>query len=201
MGISVWLVPSDDHAALLAQLMARHPPPAPDAPHSFPHFHPHVTLATLPGPAAPDALLALREAVPLGQRALRLRFARVLAGTHYFRSVFVSLAPSDALAALRAAFGAPVPPAFPHLSLYYIADEEAHARARLLQELEREGAVRPTPDGLGVVLDCGVGAGADPDAITALEGCTATQLWIVDCNGPVEGWTVLDRIMLATSEH
>ena len=246
-GISLWLIPSEPESALLQQLMSRHPKPS--APHSFPHFHPHVTLATIPltptpaptlrptpsDPAPPPAaphepepepdpttlVLALREAIPLGQRALRLRFARVLAGDHYFRSIYTALVPSTELAQLRAAVAqaagggkqqggsrrsaGPAPPAFPHLSLYYVADEEAHARVRLLQELEREGVVRHSADGLSVALRCvagdgdgGGGGGASGDGV--LEGFTGTQIWIVDCEGPVEGWKVLDKILLATSD-
>ena len=165
-------------------------------------------------------MLALREAIPLGQRALRTRFARVLAGDHYFRSIYTALVPSTELAQLRAAVAGaataggegksgPAPPAFPHLSLFYIADEEAHARVRLLQELEREGVVRHSADGLSVALRCGAGdgdgggdgggGGGEGDGV--LEGCTCTQIWIVDCEGPVEEWKVLDKILLATSDR
>lgn len=243
-GISLWLIPSEPESALLKQLMSRHPKSS--APHSYPHFHPHVTLATIspsPAPATkpddpaaaspsspsdpdpdPDPatlVLALREAIPLGQRALRTRFARVLAGDHYFRSIYAALAPSTELAQLRAAVAGaataggggegksgPAPPAFPHLSLFYIADEEAHARVRLLQELEREGVVRHSADGLSVALRCGAGdgdrggdgdGGGEDDGV--LEGCTCTQIWIVDCEGPVEEWKVLDKILLATSDR
>jgi 2',3'-cyclic-nucleotide 3'-phosphodiesterase len=226
-GIALWLVPSEPESALLQQLMSRHPKPTTQ--HSFPHFHPHVTLATIrparPGetttttasssssPSPKDAsdhpdpdpttLLAIREAIPLGQPALRVRFARALTGDHYFRSIYMALAPSLELAQLRAALAlapvvgpGPAPPAFPHLSLFYIGDEEAHARVRLLQELEREGVVRDSADGLSVALRCG-----DEDGAGVLEGFTGTQIWIVDCGGPVEGWKVLDKILLATSDH
>jgi len=269
--------------------MARHPEPG--APRSFPHFHPHVTLANIqvpppaaaaaaaaasksPSPAAgtsdnnhyhhhhhhhhtfhsaadahpgsglglgsgserAELLISLREALPLGQHAVRVRFARVLADDHYFRSIFVALVPSPELARLRAAFrpaalatatstaragralppgaggtggagagagagaGPDEPPAFPHLSLYYVADGEAHVRARFLQELEREEIVRHSKDGSSVALRCvvdeesGGGSGHDHDGV--LEGFTGTQIWIVDCVGPVEGWKILDKILL-----
>ena len=214
-GIALWLLPSAPESALLQQLMDRHPEPGTE--HSFPHFLPHVTLALMPpskhlSPAARAAIvLTLREAIPLGQRAVPVRFARVVAGDHYHRSVFVALAPSPELVALRAtlaAAGTLHPPSFPHLSLYYIADEEAHTRERLLQELEREGVVRNAVDGQEAVLQCagvGVGAGADGAGSRtgngALTGFTGTQLWIVDCEGPVKGWEVLDKILLAQSDH
>lgn len=164
----------------------------------------------------PRALLALalRESIPLGQRALPIRFARVLTGDKYFLSIYVALAPSIELAQLRSSalkVGAggsrnpnPNPekasPAFPHLSLFYVADEEAHTRVRFLQEMEREGVVRHSADGLSVALRCaqaaGAGAGEDGDGV--LEGFTATQIWIVDCEGPVEEWKILDKVLLAT---
>lgn len=246
-GIAVWLVPSEPESALLQQLMSRHPTPS--VQHSFPHFHPHVTLATIRPPPPPPTTgsrpesesrqddhyhnnnnsidivdpttllaLALRESIPLGQRSLPIRFARVLTGDQYFLSIYIALAPSNELAQLRSSAlkvglgGGPGPgrnpeqasPAFPHLSLFYIADEEAHTRVRFLQEMEREGVVRHSADGLSVALRCaqaGAGAGGDGDAVTVLEGFTATQIWIVDCEGPVEGWKVLDKILLATSNH
>lgn len=221
-GIALWLVPSEPESALLQQLMSRHPKPTAQRTPSYPHFHPHVTLATIrptkpgettttasPSPSFPlydnpdpTTLLAIREAIPLGQRALRVRFARVLTGDTYFLSIYVALAPSSELAQLRAALvpvagPGPAPPAFPHLSLFYVGDEEAHARVRLLQELEREGVVKHSADGLSVALRCGGEDGGEG----VLEGFTGTQIWIVDCEGPVEGWKVLDKILLATSDR
>jgi hypothetical protein len=152
-----------------------------------------------------------------------VRFGRVVAGDHYFRSIYVALLLSRELVELRVALGNPAaalgtpssgsaavagspspppppPPAFPHLSLYYIADEEAHARARVLQELERENVVGPSVDGRGIVLRCTDG-GEGSAGVGVLEGFTGTQIWIVDCEGPVEGWKVLDKILLAKADR
>jgi 2',3'-cyclic-nucleotide 3'-phosphodiesterase len=243
-GIAVWLVPSEPESALLQQLMSRHPEPSVQNsfPHFHPHVT-LTTIHSPPPPpppttgssSRPDEIgsrqddhsnnsieidpttllaLALRESIPLGQRALRIRFARVLTGDKYFLSIYIALAPSIELAQLRSSalkVGAggsrnPNPenasPAFPHLSLFYIADEEAHTRVRLLQEMEREGVVRHSADGLSVALRCAqaqaAGAGEDGDGDGVMEGFTATQIWIVDCGGPVEEWKVLDKILLAT---
>jgi hypothetical protein len=137
-----------------------------------------------------------------------VRFARVLTGDVYFLSIYTALAPSSELAQLRAALApvvgtGPAPPAFPHLSLFYVGDEEAHARVRLLQELEREGVVRHSADGLSVALRCGGADGGEGEGEGegVLEGFTGTQIWIVDCEGPVEGWKILDKILLATSDR
>src|SRR6267154_5172046 len=135
--------------------MSRHPNPS--VQHSFPHFHSHVTLATIRPPPPPPPpppttgsrpderqddhdrnsidtdpttllALALRESIPLGQRSLPIRFARVLTSDKYFLSIYIALAPSIELAQLRSSalkVGGPGPnpnpekasPAFPHLSL------------------------------------------------------------------------------------
>ena len=197
--------------------------PEQNAHHSFPRFHPHVTLATLKpasttitattssestSVATSDAsnreraatLLALREALPLGQPAVKVRFERLIAGDHYFRSIYIALQRSRELVELREALGTtrgPEPPAFPHLSLYYIADEDAQERARVLQELERENVLGRSADGRGgVVLKCVSGEGPG-----ILEGFLGTQIWIVDCEGPIEGWKVVDKILLAKSDR
>ena len=108
----------------LKRLMAQHPTPQTSASASYPHFHPHITLS-LPSDAAYP--LTLRETIPLAQRAVPVRFVSRESGSHYFRSVFLAVQPSDALDTLHthihAALG--VPPAFPHMSLYYIADADA----------------------------------------------------------------------------
>ena len=85
--------------------------------------------------------------------------------------------------------------------MFYIADEEAHTRVRLLQEMEREGVVKHSADGLSVALRCTDQAGDGGGGDGVLEGFTATQIWIVDCEGPVEEWKVLDKILLATSDR
>ncbi|KAI0255642.1 hypothetical protein BJV78DRAFT_690533 [Lactifluus subvellereus] len=86
--------------------------PQPGAYQSFPCFYPHtsrsrpynqhwhpsppsVESATSPGvPScvqATTALLALREAVPLGQPPMRVRFGHVVAGDHYYCLIYVAL--------------------------------------------------------------------------------------------------------------
>jgi 2',3'-cyclic-nucleotide 3'-phosphodiesterase len=83
--------------------------------------------------------------------------------------------------------------------LYYIADEDAHERARILQELERENVVgrSANPGRGGVMLKC---ASSEGDVV-ALDGFLGTQIWIMDCEGPVEGWKVIDKILLAKSDR
>lgn len=195
-------------------------PPPRHARHHRPYYRPTLTTRSPSlshagalsehdlGPD-PTTLLALRESIPIGQRALpNLRFARVLTGDTYFLSLYAALAQLRSALAVGLAVGAgagtgggPAPRAFPHLSLFYVADEEAHVRARLLQEME-EGVVRDSEDGLSVALRRGGGAGTgDEKEGSVLDGFTGMQIWIVDCDGPVEGWEVLDKILLATSDR
>ena len=44
-GIPGWFVPSEPESALFEQLMSHYPKPS--TPHSFPQFHPHITLAAI----------------------------------------------------------------------------------------------------------------------------------------------------------
>ena len=78
------------------------------------------------------------------------------------------------------------------------ADEDADARVKILEELERSGAV---VQGKGhATLDARVLEGVDEDAIAHLDGFTASELWIVRIEGAVEDWQVLDKIVLSTGE-
>lgn len=105
----------------------------------------------------------------------------------------------------------PKSPAFPHLSLYYIDEKDAEKgeRERMYGEMVRSGVVQnlSTEEGEegeeGVVLDCGVGTvpEPDPDAMVRLDGIVGSEIWIVKCEGPVEGWEVMDKILLATAKH
>ncbi|KAI6005845.1 hypothetical protein EDD15DRAFT_681210 [Pisolithus albus] len=74
---------------------------------------------------------------------IRVNFLSLVVGDHYFRSLLVSASPTEDLLALRDAITetlshlSPRPaPMFPHLSLAYIADEDAEAGER-----ERAAAV------------------------------------------------------------
>lgn len=108
----------------------------------------------------------------------------------------------------------PKSPAFPHLSLYYIDEKDAEKgeRERMFGEMVRSGVVQNLSaeegqgqgkEGEGVVLDCGVGTVPEPDqnAMMRLDGIAGSEIWIVKCEGPVEGWEVMDKILLATAKH
>lgn len=102
----------------------------------------------------------------------------------------------------------PKSPAFPHLSLYYIDEEDAEEgeRERMFEEMVQRGVITTLSAAEGeegVVLDCGVGTVPEPDpnAMVRLDGIVGSEIWIVKCEGPVEGWEVMDKILLATTKH
>jgi len=156
---------------------------------SFPKFEPHITIASFP---VEIPLSRIREAIPTNQGQLKLSFASVEIGTHYFRSVYIAVKPSPGLAALHERIHAVLgvdrnTPAFPHISLCYVTDEDAQKGLR--QEFFEGLGVRK--DGDGVCLNYG-----DDQNESWINGFIANEIWIMRCEGPVEGWAVLDVIKL-----
>lgn len=79
------------------------------------------------------------------------------------------------------------PPSYPHLSFAYIDDSEPKERKRLLDDYLQKGIFINDKD--HAVVDCGEGIKVDK--------FTASEIWIAQCNGPVEGWEVLETIRLS----
>ncbi|KAJ7438496.1 2',3'-cyclic-nucleotide 3'-phosphodiesterase [Mycena latifolia] len=198
MGLTLWLVPSPSDSARLKKIMDARPASQlqsiSDA--SYPSFQPHITLAALPDPApSPAAILA---AIPDALPALSITFDAVEVGDHFFRSVYLAIRPTPALLDLHdhvhAVLGIPPKtPKYPHISLCYITDEDAAAgeRARYFQALESAGRIR-ADDGGSVSLNCGE-PGGEEDWIS---GFDSPEIWVARCEGPVETWTVEEKIAL-----
>lgn len=114
----------------LRKILSLRPTPVKSA-SSYPGFHPHITLASVPGPNEDDddlLALRLRESIPVGNPALPLTFASVEAGNDYTHSVYVNIKPSSELMHLHASVHAALEhsantPKFPHMSLYYIGED------------------------------------------------------------------------------
>ncbi|KAI0807955.1 hypothetical protein C8Q74DRAFT_1343620 [Fomes fomentarius] len=198
-GISLWLVPNPSTTKLIETTM-RIKPQKTNPPSSFPSFQPHITLATSPSASA------LRAALPRDQRAIPVRFHSLAVGEKYFTSVFVVVhSPlGSALETLRAHLraslgrgspGSTVPP-LAHMSLYYIDEDDRDEREVIARRLRSEGRVLEG-GGAGeerfAKLACFDEEGQDPEVIDGFEG---EEIWLVNCDGPVPGWEVLDRFPL-----
>ncbi|KAI0748698.1 hypothetical protein C8Q80DRAFT_1173177 [Daedaleopsis nitida] len=168
------------------------------SPSSFPRFHPHVTLATSPDPAA------LRAALPRDQPVIPVRFKALEVGDKYFMSVFLAVhSPSDSPLEtlrehLRASLGARAVPPLAHLSLYYIDDADKEERERTAQALKSQLRVLQggRDDESVVKIACyydDIEEEQDPELIDGLEG---EEIWLVKCDGPVPSWEVLEKFPL-----
>jgi len=187
-GLSVWLVPSHGMAEKLESVMHSHPR---SSSKSYPHFYPHITLAS----AASSTLLnSVVSSIPTDLSAIPVTFQNLKVGDHFFRSVYFSIHLSSELSALQSSIYAASSvfvhktPSFPHMSIFYIEDTEADERTRMARELELNGLVR-TCEGC-VELKFGE---------EWIDGFLGKEIWIVGCDGPVEGWSlkVLKKIELS----
>ena len=181
--------------------MSKHRPTSPSlAASSYPNFTPHITLASFP---SDTTIAALRESIPFGQSVVPIQFSSLLSGETYTRSVYVTVKLSPALASLHAEIHSvlkaePRTLSFPHMSLFYIADKDAEVgeRERVTREIMESSVIlNPKDRGSGITLDCG----ADPSGQTKLDGFTGSEIWIVRCEGLVEEWQILEKIMLAST--
>ncbi|KAI3619273.1 cyclic phosphodiesterase [Moniliophthora roreri] len=198
MGITLWIVPSAKDTERLKKIMAVRPQdslPVQTSSVSYPIFDPHITLASLSSHS--NILLSkLKESIPKTQSALKVNFKSVDAGDHFFRSVYIAVTPTSELTALHQhvheALGVePRTPMFPHISLCYISDHDAEhgERQRFRDELRSTGRIREDEGG-AVSLNCGT------DKEDWVSGFISPEIWIADCEGPLESWRVLERIPL-----
>ncbi|KAL0946789.1 hypothetical protein HGRIS_012962 [Hohenbuehelia grisea] len=191
-GVTLWLVPSRNVASKLKSLMHIRPNAQNEA--SYPEFEPHITLASLPNNSS-IPLDKLRNAIPALQPRFQVDFESVNVGDHFFRSVYLAIKSSSELQLLHEhvhqALGVqPRTPAYPHVSLCYITEEDAAAgeRDRYYHELEVQGRIRK--EGETLSLNCN--DREHPDWISGFE---VSEVWIADCTGPVKEWKVLDKIL------
>lgn len=162
---------------------------------SYPHFHPHITLAST---ASSTPLNSITSSLPKDLSAIPVTFQSLNVGDHFFQAVYLSVHLSPALSALHSSIYTASSvfvcktPNFPHMSLFYIDDTEAEERTRMGKQLETTGTARRLGDSC-FELKCS----ADGEE-EWMGGFLAEEIWIVDCDGPVEGWNskVLQRIKL-----
>ena len=164
------------------------------SPSSFPHFHPHVTLTTVPT-TTPESVL--RDAILSSQPKVPVTFQSVDVGDKYFMSVYAVAQRTPELVALRehlsAVLGGKTVPPVPHLSLFYIDDVDVAERQKIATELREEGRVIDAPDGGSVKLDCSEGSKRGEDV---LSGFLGQEIWVMLCDGPVETWSRLGEPIL-----
>jgi len=190
MGLSLWLVPSPEDSARLQKIMQIRPSESQSSETSYPKFHPHITLASLPDPV--PSLATILSSIPDAQRALPITFDAVEVGDHFFRAVYIAVRPTAALRDLHHHVHAKLDipektPKYPHISLCYI--KEAGERTKYSQELEQSGRIRK--DGNSVSLNCG-----ESNEDDWLSEFNFPEIWIARCEGPVETWTVEKKISL-----
>ncbi|KAF5315929.1 hypothetical protein D9611_004796 [Ephemerocybe angulata] len=200
--VAIWILPSSSDREKLRTVMRPQHDTSTLSASSYPNFEPHITLASVPNNfSLSDIRAALQTSLPKGQAEpgnpnLLIKFASLVVGEHYFRSVYVAVEHSPELAALHEKFHAslgvqPRTPAFPHCSVAYVADEDAEKgeRAKFERALREAGKVREGYEWgkRRVALLC---------AGEWVDGWEAAEVWLAECVGPVEGWKILDKIPL-----
>ena len=157
---------------------------------SYPTFLPHITLASVrSGSELAEELLTKYTK---NRRTVRANFRSLEVSDHYHRSVLIAVEPATELLALHEEITGtlsdlfPSAPMFPHMSLSYIADEDANKgeRVRTAQAMKDTGVVIEDEGHQTLSLKCGE---------ACLSGFDGTEIWLVDCEGPVEQWVVRDK--------
>lgn len=201
MGIGLWLVPSSSHSRKLQRIMEFRPSESKaSSPRSYPHFHPHITLASgLPASIDVPSVIACIPTDVL----LHAKFKSIEVGDTYHRSVIMDVHRSPGLLAfnqqvhqeLRKLQGVePRSPRFPHMSLYYIDDSEAEERQAVVSELLNTGkAVRDSDQ---IILDCSSSSHALSTSKDKLSGFDVGEVWIMKLEGAVKTWEPIAKVAL-----
>lgn len=199
IGLSLWIVPDSRTSEQLKAIMSIHPDSnflasRPFAPLSYPKFHPHITLASLPLSLESDLdiiEISIKAAVKLPQAC---KFVTLETGDHYYRSVYIRIKLSTELGYIHKqvheSFNVePRTPAFPHLSLCYIDDADAaHGEREIYYNaLKDSGKVRGEDESVSFIW----GAGEDTHC---LDQFLTHEIWVVRCEGFIENWSVLRKI-------
>lgn len=198
LGLSLWIIPDSSASRKLQTIMSIRPDSAqaPLTARSYPKFHPHITLASLPLVMETD-LETIEKSIPNIEGPLACQFAAVETGSHYYRSVYIKIKPSVELVGLRKHIHDTLhleqrTPAFPHLSLCYIDDNDAAdgERDRYYNALENAGKIQVGQgENQGIGLCCG-----DQGEVDWVGQIAAREIWVVRCEGAVESWVVLRKI-------
>jgi 2',3'-cyclic-nucleotide 3'-phosphodiesterase len=164
---------------------------------SYPRFHPHITLASLPL-SVENSLTDIEASITTLKAPLTVKFSSVEIGSHYFRSVYIAIEPTSEIMDLHgriheALQAVPRTPSFPHLSLCYIDDKDAAVgeREAFYETLKEKGKIEAGGEG-GIGLDCGL---VEENWMNCFE---ANEIWVVRCEGPVHEWTILKKLLISS---
>jgi hypothetical protein len=170
---------------------------------SYPRLDPHITLVTFVTDVCPPLYAILpkqneTEAVPVA-------FTELRKGDNYLGAMSITIAKSPELLELHDRIERrlkkkhriePRSRRFPHMSLFYVDEEEE--RDRLERHLWRTKLVQKRARGKGVVLVCPLGQGK----FVELKGFSGEEVWLVDCNSSkVEEWRIMEKAKLAPDEE
>ncbi|KAF9566361.1 LigT-like protein [Agrocybe pediades] len=198
MGLSLWIVPNENDAQKIESIMTIRQREPGLAEGTYPKFYPHITLASLPlSMENENNLDKIDASIRNFEQPVQCSFASVDIGSHYFRSVYVSIKLDQGIKDLHRhvheSLGVePRTPSFPHMSLCYIADEDAGKgeKERFYEELKSSGRL---VDGESGSAGLNYGVGGKNGWVDSFRG---HEVWTVRCEGPVEGWVVLKKTPL-----
>ncbi|KAF7343381.1 hypothetical protein MVEN_01770400 [Mycena venus] len=184
---SLWLIPSDEQRSALKELMKYRPSSYRKNPRSyslksFPHFEPHITLASVFLPFQPSLDMLLPSSNP---EQVTAKFESLRVG---HTSLSVTLEKTRELMALHHAIDAHLKlnhienssGRSPHIPLFYLDEADSGDRQALKEELQEKGLVKNTGEGLLL------------NPVGAAE-LTADEIWLMDCTGEVAQWKWLER--------
>jgi 2',3'-cyclic-nucleotide 3'-phosphodiesterase len=191
LAISLWLVPPPDTREALTRVMQPSRSQS-TPPNSYPRFDPHITLGSA------TTYEQARSGIPRPTQRFPtpVRFHEIIAGPAITGVVFISIHRDDAIMSLEAEVRKGLgnvgePFRYPHMSFVYLQDTQSGERAlKFVEEYTQKGIFSVPVKGWEgeVVIDCGEG--------DVLKGYMGSEIWIVECVGPVESWKVLEKVPL-----
>ncbi|KAK7444058.1 hypothetical protein VKT23_015455 [Stygiomarasmius scandens] len=193
MGYSLWLVPSEQQRKELESFMKNRSSlyeKKPDS-RSYPNFKPHITLVAAPSLPSLDSILSPE----ITKTPVLFKPGSLRAGGGYLGAITLNISKTPELMQLHNAIVTrlrtvhkiePNNRGFPHISLFYVQEDDE--RQRLVKELELSRKVMTKDNKL--MLTC------DPGSVTAkqMDGYMGAEIWLVDCTSrEVERWNVKEK--------
>lgn len=115
-------------------------------------------------------------------------------GKVFFRSVYIAIRLTEDLAELHGKIHEKMgveakTPCFPHVSLCYVSDEDAVGgeRSRYGERLWKESEM---------IEEFGEEEAVKLNLNGWKDGFVGSEIWVVRCEGPIEGWEPVEKIKL-----